>query len=239
MAKIEKVNFLNQPIFLMTKETKCPYLENKLEKRLVTDLTDNSILFDELSLSGFRRIENWMYRPSCNGCNECQSYRFNINNFVYTKSLLRVQKKNRYIKSYLKSNKASKEYFNLFQKYQKERHEGSSMSLMAYEEFKSMIEISPINTKLMEFRDLDDALIGIMLFDQQKDGLSAVYSFYNLDFKRDGIGNFMILDLLNLGKKLKLDFIYLGFYVRQALKMNYKLKFKPGELYFSGKWNKI
>ena len=113
------------------------------------------------------------------------------------------------------------------------------MSLMAYEEFKSMIEISPINTKLMEFRDLDDALIGIMLFDQQKDGLSAVYSFYNLDFKRDGIGNFMILDLLNLGKKLKLDFIYLGFYVRQALKMNYKLKFKPGELYFSGKWNKI
>ena len=38
-----------------------------------------------------------------------------------------------------------------------------------------------------------------MLFDQQKDGLSAVYNFYNLDLK-NGIGNFMILDLLHLGK---------------------------------------
>ena len=89
------------------------------------------------------------------------------------------------------------------------------------------------------FLNYNNTLIGIMLFDQQKDGLSAVYSFYNLDLKKNGIGNFMILDLLHLGKKLKLDFIYLGFYVRQALKMSYKLKFKPGELYFSGKWNKI
>ena len=109
---------------------------------------------------------------------------------------------------------------------------------MTYEEFKSMIEISPINTKIREFRN-DNKLIGIMLFDQQNDGLSAVYSFYDLDFKKEGIGNFMILDLFDLGKKLKLDYIYLGFYVRQALKMNYKLKFKPGELYYNGKWNKV
>ena len=55
MAKFEKVNLLNYPIFFMTKETKCPYLGNKSEKRLVTDLNNNPFLFDELSLSGFRR----------------------------------------------------------------------------------------------------------------------------------------------------------------------------------------
>ena len=54
MAKFEKVNLLNYPIFFMTKETKCPYLGNKSEKRLVTDLNNNPFLFDELSLSGFR-----------------------------------------------------------------------------------------------------------------------------------------------------------------------------------------
>ena len=52
MAKFEKVNLLNYPIFFMTKETKCPYLGNKSEKRLVTDLNNNPFLFDELSLSG-------------------------------------------------------------------------------------------------------------------------------------------------------------------------------------------
>ena len=51
MAKFEKVNILNYPIFFMTKETKCPYLDNKSEKRLVTDLNNNPFLFDELSLS--------------------------------------------------------------------------------------------------------------------------------------------------------------------------------------------
>ena len=51
MAKFEKVNLLNYPIFFMTKETICPYLDNKSEKRLVTDLNNNPFLFDELSIS--------------------------------------------------------------------------------------------------------------------------------------------------------------------------------------------
>ena len=46
MAKFEKVNLLNYPIFFMTKETRCPYLANKSEKRLVTDLNINTFFFD-------------------------------------------------------------------------------------------------------------------------------------------------------------------------------------------------
>ena len=102
MAKFEKVNLLNYPIFFMTKETKCPYLDNKSEKRLVTDLNNNPFLFDELSLSGFRRIENWMYRPSCNNCAECKSYRINIKKFSLTKSLKRIKKNNSEVRSLLK-----------------------------------------------------------------------------------------------------------------------------------------
>ena len=92
MAKFEKVNLLNYPIFFMTKETKCPYLVNKSEKRLVTDLNNNPFLFDELSLSGFRRIENWMYRPSCANCTECKSYRVNVKKFILPKVLKELKK---------------------------------------------------------------------------------------------------------------------------------------------------
>ena len=238
MAKIEKVNLLNYPVFFMTKETQCPYLHNKSEKRLVTDLNNNPFIFDELSLSGFRRIENWMYRPSCNSCNDCQSYRINLDNFNMTKSLKRVNKKNLNNKINLKNNIAKKEYFKLFSKYQNERHTGSSMSLMTYEEFQSMIETSPINTQILEFRTPYNKLIGVMLFDYQKDGLSAVYSFYDVKFEKSGLGNFMILELIELAKKLTLDYVYLGYYIKNAPRMNYKLKFKEGELYSDGKWTK-
>jgi len=239
MAKIEKVNLLNYPVFFMTKETQCPYLHNKSEKRLVTDLNNNPFIFDELSLSGFRRIENWMYRPSCNSCNDCQSYRINLDNFNMTKSLKRVNKKNLNNKINLKNNLAKKEYFKLFSKYQNERHTGSSMSLMTYEEFQSMIETSPINTQILEFKTPYNKLIGVMLFDYQKDGLSAVYSFYDLDYQKDSLGSFMILELIKYSKKLNLDFVYLGYYIKNATRMNYKLKFKQGELYSEGKWKKI
>ena len=227
MAKFEKVNILNYPIFFMTKETKCPYLDNKSEKRLVTDLNNNLFLFDELSLSGFRRIENWMYRPSCSNCTECKSYRVNVKKFILTKSLKRIKKNNEEIST------------SLFSTYQNKRHTGSSMSNMTFEDFKSMIECSPINTQLYEFRNKEKKLIGLMLFDYQKDGLSAVYSFYEVKFEKKGLGNFMILELIELAKKLNLNYVYLGYYIKNASRMNYKLKFRQGELYSDGKWNKI
>ena len=112
------------------------------------------------------------------------------------------------------------------------------MSNMTFEDFKSMIETSPINTQLCEFRNKEKKLIGLMLFDYQKDGLSAVYSFYDVKFKKSGLGNFMILELIELAKKLTLDYVYLGYYIKNAPRMNYKLKFKEGELYSDGKWTK-
>ena len=239
MAKFEKVNLLNYPIFFMTKETKCPYLNNKSEKRLVTDLNNNPFLFDELSTSGFRRIENWMYRPSCNLCSECKSYRVNLKNFSLTKSLKRVKKNNSNVSTLLKKNLTSDEYYDLFSNYQHKRHTGSSMSNMTFDDFKSMIETSPINTQLYEFRNKEKKLIGLMLFDYQKDGLSAVYSFYDIKFQKNGLGNFMILELIAFAQKLKLDYVYLGYYIKNASRMNYKLKFKEGELFSDGKWTKI
>ena len=112
------------------------------------------------------------------------------------------------------------------------------MSNMTFEDFKSMIERSPINTQLYEFRNKEKKLIGLMLFDYQKDGLSAVYSFYDVKFEKSGLGNFMILELIELAKKLTLDYVYLGYYIKNAPRMNYKLKFQEGELYSDGKWNK-
>ncbi len=238
MAKIEKTVF-DLPIFLLTKATQCPYINSRIEKRLATDISNNSHLHDELSLSGFRRVENWMYRPACDNCSECKAYRIKVKEFKCSKSFKRVLNLNSNIKIDILPNKGTKEHFALFEKYQKSRHIGGSMSLMNYEEFKSMIEISPINSNLIEFREHKNNLIGVMLFDKQKDGLSAVYSFFNPKRKKNGIGNFMILELINQTKSINLNYVYLGYYIKNVVGMDYKKRFTPAQIYQDGKWVEI
>ena len=236
MAQIDKKNIFDLPIFLLTKASKCPYITSRIEKRLATDIKNSKYLHDQLALSGFRRVENWMYRPACDNCNACKAYRVKVDTFKLSKSFNRVLKNNSLVKSKIVNNKAKDQYFNLFKDYQTTRHLGGSMSEMNFEDFKSMIEVSPINTNLIEFKDSNNLLIGIMLFDKQKDGLSAVYSFYNHKFVKQGLGNFMIIRLIYLAKEMNLKYVYLGYYIKNVDGMNYKKRFYPAEIFQDGKW---
>ena len=67
-----------------------PVYTGRFEKRIVTDISYNSSIYEELAESGFRRVENWMYRPACDNCNACKSYRVIIEEFKLTKSLKRI-----------------------------------------------------------------------------------------------------------------------------------------------------
>ncbi len=92
MIDIKPKSALEQPIYMLTKATSCPYLFGKVEKRIATDLTHNYEIYNELAVNGFRRVENWMYRPICDNCSACKSYRVNIEKFKLTKSLKRISK---------------------------------------------------------------------------------------------------------------------------------------------------
>ncbi len=236
MAKIDKKKDFDLPTFLLTKASKCPYIQSRTEKRIATDISNNKSLYDKLSLSGFRRVENWMYRPACESCNECKAYRIDTKNFKLSKSFKRVINKNNDVIYKIRPNNGLKKYYKLFLNYQKTRHKNGSMSNMSFLEFKSMIEVSPITTKIYEFKSSNNHILGIMLFDKQKDGLSAVYSFHDPNYSNKSLGNFMILKLIELTKKLKLDYLYLGYYIKNVRSMEYKIKFLPGQIYTDGKW---
>ena len=75
MIDIKPKSVLEQPIYMLTKATPCPYLKGRVEKRIATDITYNNKVYNELALNGFRRVENWMYRPVCDNCSACKSYR--------------------------------------------------------------------------------------------------------------------------------------------------------------------
>ena len=236
MIDIKPKSVLEQPIYMLTKDCACPYLYGKIEKRIATDITHNKKIYEELSINGFRRVENWMYKPVCDNCSACKSYRVDIQNYKLTKSFKRVLKNFENFSNRLIDNVSTREHFEIFKKNQLERHAGGSMSDMDEDEFSSMIETSPIETSLMEFRDKFENLVGVVLLDLDEKNLSAVYSFFDPKFNKLGLGNYMILQCLLFGKNNKYKYLYLGYYIEELSSMSYKSRFKPGQILNNNEW---
>ena len=233
---IKTKNILDDSIYLLTKTAPCPYIKGLFEKRIATDISYNDSIHDELARKGFRRVENWMYRPACDNCNACKSYRVIIDQFKLTKSLKRVLKNLNNLNMKIVNNIATDEHYKLFKKYQYQRHAGGSMSNMTEDDFISMIEISSVQTYLMEFRDDFRNLLGVILIDIHKKTLSAVYSFFNPDYCKLGLGNFMIIKSLMYGKDNNYKYLYLGYYIQKVSSMAYKIRFKPGQILKGNSW---
>ena len=91
------------------------------------------------------------------------------------------------------------------------------------------------NTNLYEFY-LDNELIAVAVVDDVNHGLSAVYSFFDPDYAHLSLGTFVILWLIEETQRLKHDWLYLGYYIKECQKMSYKSSYQPLEAYIQGKW---
>ena len=53
------------------------------------------------------------------------------------------------------------------------------------------------------------------------------------------LGSFMILDQIDLARRVGLPFVYLGYWVPGSPKMDYKARFSALEIYHMGKWQDL
>ena len=128
------------------------------------------------------------------------------------------------------------QHYQLFKSYVTSRHDDGQMARMDRNDFNSMISNSPIETMLIDYFDQNQQLVGSVLTDMQKDGMSAVYSFFNPEVAHRSLGTYMIIDLIECAVNLGLPWLYLGYYVAQSQKMRYKARFQPAEIFRDGAW---
>lgn len=223
----------------MTRSHDCAYIEGNQEQRLAIDLSEDPEAHDKLALAGFRRVENWAYKPVCHSCQACLPLRVNCTRFRSGRNLSRIHKSNQDLTRSITDGAVTSEHYILFQEYLTRRHEDGQMSAMSFHEFSNMIHNSPIQTFLVEYRDVSDELIGCIMMDVQQDGLSAVYSFFDPEASARSLGTFMILDMIELAKELGKQYLYLGYYVAESRKMSYKARFSPSEIFRNGKWEPL
>jgi arginine-tRNA-protein transferase len=213
-----------------------------MERKLFTALqgANAAELNDSLSGQGFRRSQNVLYRPSCSDCAACLSARIDVAAFTPSKSQKRTLKRSEHLIRRATSPWATEDQYALFRSYLDSRHADGGMADMDVFEFAAMVEETPIRSRVIEYTDPDTReLIGVCLTDVLGDGVSMVYSFYTPDRPRDGLGNYIILDHIEIARAAGLPYVYLGYWVPGSQKMGYKAKFSGLEIYMGGAWQKL
>ena len=218
-------------------ELTCPYLPDRLERQLYTELSGPSarLVFEKLSLAGFRRSHHIVYRPACPGCSACLPVRVVAAEFAPNRSWRRVTRANADLVVRDSGLSVSDEQFRLFRKYVVSRHGQGDMATMTRRDYAAMVLASPVETRMLEFRD-GGALAGACLTDVLPDGLSAVYSMFDPDLARRSLGSYMVLWLIEEARRRGLRHVYLGFWVEGSPKMAYKSRFRPLEAFGPDGW---
>jgi arginine-tRNA-protein transferase len=240
------------PEFYVTAPQPCPYLPGRLERKLFTHLTHEKspVLIDNLLRGGFRRSQNIAYMPYCEGCQGCVSVRVLVNDFKPSRSMRRVLEANSDLVGQRLQATPTSEQYSLFRSYIDERHADGGMADMSVFDYAMMVEDSIIDTFITEYRLKPQAgsapngpgpasrqpLVGAALCDRLSDGISMVYSFYDPEACRRGLGTYMILDHIAHARALGLPYVYLGYWIHGSAKMSYKQRFQPQERLTSGGW---
>lgn len=235
------------PEFYVTAPQACPYLPGRLERKLFTHLTHDKppALVDNLLKGGFRRSQNIAYRPACDGCSACVSVRILVDAFEPSKTFRRVIAANQDLTAHAVDALACEEHFHLLKAYLDHRHKGGGMSGMGILDFVAMIEDTTIDTHIVEYRLPPDRprdsgrLVACALTDTMSDGLSMVYSFFDPEFDRRSLGNFMVLHHIERARAAGMPHVYLGYLVEGCRKMSYKARYEPLEAHGPDGWTPL
>jgi arginine-tRNA-protein transferase len=235
------------PRFFVTTPSPCPYLPGKTERKVFTELSgQHSVeLNDALGRIGFRRSQSVAYRPSCIDCAACISVRVVAGEFQPSTTQRKVMRRNADLEVTACKPWTTEEQYALLRRYLQRRHPDGGMVDMDESDFSDMVEQSPVKTYVVEYREpsLDGRpgrLVGACLTDQQADGLSMIYSFFEPDDPvRHGLGTFIILDHIVRAARAGLPYVYLGYWVEQSRRMAYKARFRPLERLGPDGWRRF
>jgi len=93
-------------------------------------------------------------------------------------------------------------------------------------------------TVFYEFR-LKKQLVAVAVVDHLQNSLSAVYTFFDPLFQERSLGVYAILWEIEETKRLKRDYLYLGYWIKGCQKMSYKIEYQPLEFYSNGIWQHV
>lgn len=232
----------NNIIFYKTKPSPCPYLPNRFETKILTNLNHHNaeFLYESLLNLGFRRSQTIAYKPVCQNCSACQSIRVITSEFKLSKTHKRILKYNQNLYRKISPPYLKYAHYELYQAYINHRHVGEEMAKMTFDDIQAMVEQTTIDTVIVEYYHTDThELYGWVITDLTQNGPSMVYSVFNPEYEKNSLGTFAILNHIDFALELGMPYVHLGYWIKECQKMTYKINFTPYELYINLQWTRF
>lgn len=233
---------LNKLQFYVSSGYTCGYLPNRLAQSLIASPQHllNGQVYSQLIQQGFRRSGLYVYRPHCERCNACTPVRIVLNDFKASRNQKRVLKKHRNLTVQILPVAFHQDHFNLYQQYQQDRHPPAATpdpadDMGGEESYRNFLCDSNVESVIVEFRD-QDMLKMVSIIDLVDGGVSAVYTFFDTSNAKDSFGTYNVLWQIDWAKQLKLDYLYLGYWISDCQKMSYKNRFQPQQHWLNDQW---
>lgn len=220
----------------------CSYLEGFAANSIFLDpaTPPSWNQYSQLSRMGFRRSGTHYYRPHCPMCDECKSSRIVIDSFKFSSRFKRILNKAKALHVSLRpANEFVQEHYSLYERYINARHKDGDMYPPTRDQYTNFLLSHYEYAYFMEVRDEEGRLILATATDLLDDGLSAIYTYFDPEYSQLSPGTLAVLLLARMAKEKALPFVYLGYWVKNSQKMNYKTQFKPLEIFDGEMWHPL
>lgn len=166
----------------------------------------------------------------CPNCTKCFMAAVKVGEFEPNRSQRKVLLKNQDIKFSVTSPFATREVYDLFLRYLKERHPRAEMRDWSFDDFRT----KTMTHSHVAVLTLKDKIVGMSLIDSDKEIIVGDYCFYDPDLKERALGRLMDLSILIHAYKQGIPFVSFGALNDESPKLRHKGDYKGTHIFKDG-----